>query len=137
MPRPETLRKGAGWLIHLMVAGLMIFAGSMKVLNMIPPEAVAEMKNSGIGDKLLLLGWGELITAVLLLVPITSSLGVLLTSGFWGGVICFHMVKGDSYVAGSVFLALTWLGAALRNPLTFSSFFVRRRSEKLVSEPVA
>ena len=92
----------------------MISAGTVKVLNLIPAEAVAKMESTGLGDKLLLIGCGEIIAAVLMVIPWTSPLGVLATSGFWGGVICFHITHQEDYLAGSAFLALTWLGGYLR-----------------------
>ena len=61
------------------------------------------------------------ITALLLLIPRTSSLGLLLGSAFWGGAICLHMSKGDAFVVQSVLLLLTWVGAYLRVPGTFAS----------------
>lgn len=79
------------------------------------------MGKYGLGGKLQLIGGGELTTAVLLLIPLTSSLGVLLTSAFWGGVICIHMAHGEPYVFPSVLLVLTWVGGYLRNPMILGS----------------
>src|SRR5262249_12874261 len=112
-------RKVAGLVLHGLIAALMIFAGSVKVLGLIPPEA---LEKSGLGDHVGLIGAGELLTAILLLIPRTSSLGILLASSFWGGAICAHMLRGDSYAFVAVLLALSWLGAYLRNPATLSSF---------------
>jgi hypothetical protein len=112
-------RKVAGLVLHILIAGLMILAGSVKVLGLVPPEALAK---SGLGEHIWLIGAGELITAVLLLIPRTSSLGILLTSSFWGGAICAHMIQGESYAFVAVLLVLSWLGAYLRNPATLSSF---------------
>src|SRR5438045_126796 len=92
------VRRIVGLVIHLLVGGLMIFAGSSKLLA--PAKFAEMMANYGIADKVILIGAGELISAVLLLVPITMSLGLLLTSAFWGGVICTHMSHGESYVMG-------------------------------------
>ena len=75
-----------------------------------------------------------MVSAILLLVPRTASLGVLLTSGFWGGAICLHMSKpGESFVLQSVFLLLTWLGAYLRVPGTFASFAVSSLAERPIA----
>jgi DoxX-like family len=112
----------AGWVPHILIGGLMIFAGSGKVFGFAPPEIVEQLKNGGLGDQIQLIGAGELITAVLLLLPWTESLGVLLTSAFWGGAICFHMSHGEPYVFQSVLLVLSWLGAWLREPATLASF---------------
>lgn len=136
MSRAETVRKGTGWAVHLGIAGMMVFAGTMKLLGKLPPEAVEQLNRSGIGDELLLIGGGELIAAVLLLVPLTSSLGLLMTSGFWGGVICAHMMQGNSYVPPSILLALTWLGGWLRDLLTFHSFSARGRAPTPAAEPI-
>jgi hypothetical protein len=71
--------KVGGLALHVLVGGMMIFAGSIKVLGFFPPEALAK---HGLSGQILLIGAGELITAILLLVPRTSSLGVLLASSF-------------------------------------------------------
>lgn len=76
----------------------------------------------GIAEHLKRIGAGELIAAILLIVPVTSSLGVLLMSGFWGGVICLHMAQSENFILPSVFLLLTWIGAYLRNPNVLYSF---------------
>ena len=120
-------RKIGGWVLHGLVAGIMILAGSAKVLGLFPPEEVAKL---GLGVPIQVIGAGELVSAVLLLVPRAESLGVLLTSGFWGGAICLHMSKGEPFVPQSVFLLLTWVGAYLRVPGTFATFAVSSPTER-------
>ena len=132
MAKPGKYGRIVGLVLHVLLGGLMIFAGAMKLAGMMPPEATQKIP-PGIGNHLKLIGGGELITAILLIVPLTSSLGVLLASGFWGGVICIHMAQGDDFIAPSVFLLLTWLGAYLRNPSVLSSFATRPANEP---EPV-
>ncbi|MDX2036650.1 MAG: DoxX family protein [Isosphaeraceae bacterium] len=112
----------AGVVLHVLVGGMMIFAGSGKALGFAPAEIVEKLREFGLGERVALIGWGELITAILLLVPWTSSLGTLATSGFWGGVIAIHMAKDGEIAMGSVFLLLTWIGALLRTPSMFASF---------------
>ena len=128
MVTPGKYGRIVGLVLHVLFGGLMFFAGVMKLLGMMPPEATQKMP-AGISDHLKLIGGGELITAVLLIMPLTSSLGVLLASGFWGGVICIHMAQGDNFVMPSVFLLLTWIGAYLRNPDVLYSFTTRPASE--------
>jgi hypothetical protein len=120
-----------GWVLHGLVAGIMLLAGSAKVLGLFPPEQVAKL---GLGVPIQVIGAGELVSAVLLLVPRTASLGVLLTSGFWGGAICLHMSKGEPFVLQSVFLLLTWVGAYLRVPGTFASFAVSSPAERPIAD---
>lgn len=112
---------GSGYLLHVMIGGLMIFAGSGKVFGFSPPEVVQKMSQFGLADQMQLIGWGEIIAAGLLLIPRTSTLGILMTSGFWGGVICIHMSNHLDYVFPSVLLALSWVGTYLRNPALFQS----------------
>ncbi len=126
------LRVGAGYLLHALIGGLMIFAGSGKILGFSPPEVVQKMNEFGLSQQMQLIGWGELVAAVLLLIPLTSSLGLLLTSGFWGGVICIHMSHHLDYAFPSVLLGLTWVGAWLRDPATYHSFCANCSKQKLV-----
>ena len=111
----------AGWVLHGLVGGIMILAGSAKIFGLFPPDQVAKM---GLSLPIAVIGAGELASAVLLLIPRTSSLGLLLTSAFWGGAICLHMSKGEPFVLQSALLLLTWLGAYLCIPGAFRSFSV-------------
>ena len=113
----------AGWVLHGLVGGIMILAGSAKIFGVFPSEMVEKM---GLSLPIQVIGAGELTSAILLLIPRTSSLGLLLTSAFWGGAICLHMSKdGESFVMQSVFLLITWAGGYLRVPGAFGSFTVR------------
>src|SRR5437899_3224882 len=115
-----------GWLLHGLIAGIMILAGSAKVFGLFPPEEVAKL---GLGVPIQVIGVGELASAILLLIPRTSSLGLLLTSGFWGGAICLHLSKAEPFVMQSVFLLIVWIGGYLRVPGAFGSFTVRSKSK--------
>jgi hypothetical protein len=112
--------KIAGLVLHILIGGLMIFTGSQKVLGLVPPEALAKY---GLGEQVRLIGAGAILTALLLLIPRTSSLGILLTSAFWGGAICIHMAHGEPYLIQVVLLVLSWAGAYLRNPATYTSLW--------------
>ena len=68
----------AGLVLHALLAGIMILSASGKLLGSFPPpEAVAQL---GLSGWITVIGTGELATAILLLIPRTSSLGVLLAS---------------------------------------------------------
>jgi hypothetical protein len=111
--------KTAGLVLHILIGGLLIFTGSQKVLGSAPAEALVRY---GLGDQARLIGAGAILTALFLLIPRTSSLGILLASAFWGGTICIHMAHGEPYLFQAVMLALSWTGAYLRNPATLSGF---------------
>ncbi len=123
-----------GLVLHGLIAGIMLLAGSAKVLGLFPPDAVAQL---GLTGWITVIGAGELATAVFLLVPRTSSLGVLLASSFWGGAICLHMSKGEPFILQSVFLLMTWLGAYLRVPGVLASFSTPSRKAVRPSADVA
>ena len=112
-------RRIAGLVLHVLIGGLLIFTGSQKILGSVPPEALVRY---GLGEQARLIGAGALLTALLLLIPRTSSLGILLVSAFWGGAICIHMAHGEPYLFQAVALVLSWAGAYLRNPRALSSF---------------
>ena len=127
----------AGRVIHGLIAAMMIAAGSAKAFSNPPPKELLEsLTKLNMADKIGLIGWGEILSAVVLLIPRTRSLGVLLASGFWGGVILAHMVQRDSYLLGSVFLVLTWVGGYLRDPMTLHSFFEPSRPAAVESHAV-
>jgi hypothetical protein len=109
-----------GFVLNLLVAGLMIGVGTPKFLGLAPPDRDASL---GLTESIRLVGAGEIITGILLLIPRTLSLGILLTSSFWGGAICVHMIHGQSYLLQSALLLLSWAGAYLRNPTVFGSFW--------------
>jgi hypothetical protein len=119
----------AGFLLHILIGGLLIFTGSQKVLGPAPLEALVRY---GLGDQARLIGTGAILTAILLLIPRMSSLGTLLVSSFWGGAICIHMAHGEPYLLQAVLLVLTWAGAYLRNSATLR-VGARARSSGLVS----
>ena len=126
----------AGLVLHILVGGLMIFTGSQKVLGSVPPEALVKY---GLEEQARLIGAGAIVTAFLLLIPRTSSLGILLTSSFWGGAICIHMAYCEPYLVQAVLLGMSWTGAYLRNPATLGSFSsppAKTREAAVVSEPV-
>jgi hypothetical protein len=117
----------AGFVLHALIGGMMIIAGTPKLLGLAPPERVESM---GLTDSIRIVGVGEIVTGILLLIPRTLSLGILLTSAFWGGAICVHMTHGQSYFLQSVLLLLSWIGAYLRNPMVLGSFWGwQKRSE--------
>ena len=109
--------KVAGLVLHVLIGGLLIVTGCQKILGLASPEALAKY---GLGEQVRLIGAGAVLAGLVLLIPFTSSLGVLLTSSFWGGAICIHMAHGEPYLFQAVLLVLSWAGAYLRNPAMLS-----------------
>jgi hypothetical protein len=125
--------KSTGLVLHILIGGLLIFTGSQKLLATAPPEALVKY---GLGEQTRLIGAGAVLTAMLLLIPRTSALGILLTSSFWGGAICIHLAHGEPYVVQAVLLVLSWAGAYLRNPATLGGFSgPREMTREVATEP--
>jgi hypothetical protein len=108
----------AGLILHVLVGGLMILTGSQKILGMVSPEALHKY---GLAEQMRLIGAGAIVTGVLLLVPRTSSAGILFASAFWGGALCIHMAHAEPYGLQAVMLVVSWVGAYLRNPAMLSN----------------
>src|SRR5260221_4842439 len=122
-----------GWVLHGLIAGMMILAGSAKVFGLFPPEQVAKL---GLSLPIQVIGAGELVSAILLLIPRTSSLGLLLTSGFWGGAICLHVSKCEPFLLQSALLIFTWFGGFLRVPGAFVTFTARSEPKQIPNHPI-
>lgn len=116
-------RLAIGWLVVVLVGGLMVFAGIGKATGNAPPEVAENLAKVGLTPWMTTIGCGAIATGVLLILPWTSSVGVLLASSYWGGAIVTHMSLGDSIMPPSVLLALSWGGTTLRDPRTLSSFW--------------
>jgi hypothetical protein len=120
MNEAKNAGKIIGLVLHGLIGAVMILAGSAKLFGMFPREALD--KAGPLAEQIPLIGAGEVLTALLLIIPRTSSLGILLASSFWGGAVCLHMRQGDSYAVAASLLVLSWVGAYLRNPGILSSF---------------
>ena len=77
------------------------------------------------------IGLGELTAAILFTIPRTSILGALALSAHLGGVILYHIVRGDNFFGSdfitsfwfqSLMLALVWLVTVLRYPGILHNF---------------
>jgi len=107
--------KVAGWVISLLIGLLLIVFGVMKIVAAgVFRESMAKEGMHHVADWIIVIGVGEVASAVLFLIPFTSPLGTLLLSSFFGGAIMAHMAKGESFVPQSVFLILIWLAGYLR-----------------------
>ena len=102
--------KITGLVLHVLIALSVMLAGFAKLAGTMPTEGMPD----NLRDQLMVIGIGELIAGLLLLIPWTSPLGTLVMSGFWGGVIGFHLLGDHQIAVGIVMLSLTWIAAFLR-----------------------
>jgi hypothetical protein len=113
-------RRIAGWVLSGLLTALFLFSASGKLSG--AAQVVEPMQKWGLGDHRILIGIGELTSALLFLIPRTHSLGVLLLSAYMGGAIVTHMQHGESYVLPSVILVLIWVTGFLRHSELLQSF---------------
>ena len=112
---------------HRTAGNVLIFLGGLVLIGSASakfaqvPQVVSELNGFGFQGKLMLIATGEALSALLLLITPTRSIGLLLVSGLLGGAIATHMQHGQSYVGPAVLLVLVWLGAWLRHPETLWS----------------
>ncbi len=120
MSMPSRGRRIAGWVLTVLLAAL--FVVSCGQTGRCHAKWSRCSRNGGLADQRILIGVGELASALLFLIPRTHSLGVLLLSAYMGGAIVTHMQHGESYVAQSVILALIWVTGFLRHSELLQSF---------------
>ncbi len=113
-------RRVAAWVLTGLLTALFLFSGSLKLMQAQP--AVEGLEKFGLSDYILLIGAGELVSAILFLIPRTTSLGLLLLSGYMGGAIVTHMQHGEPFAVQSVILALIWVAGYLRHSEVLVSF---------------
>jgi hypothetical protein len=120
MAKPAKARQIAAWVLTGLLSLLFIGSAAMKLVRAQP--IVENFEKWGLGDYLLLIGSGELLSAVLFLIPRTTSAGLLLLSGYMGGAIVTHMQHGEAFIVQSVILALVWVAGYLRHSEVLQSF---------------
>lgn len=126
----EKTKKIIGWVLSGLIGALLIFSAVGKLSGMTAPM----MEHFGFTKgEITMIGIGEIISAVLFLIPKTQSLGTLLLSSYMGGAIVAHMsaqpasaeLGGEGiqdYFMQSIILVLIWAASLVRNPNTLSSF---------------
>lgn len=114
------VRKIAAWILVGLLGALFLMSASMKLIG--GEQIAANFAKFGLDGRQILIGTGELIAAILFIIPRTSSLGVLLLSGHMGGAIATHMEHGDSFIFQAVILIILWVANWLRNPEMLGSF---------------
>jgi DoxX-like family len=113
-------RQIAGWVLTCLLTALFVASAAGKLTR--AAQVVDALQKWGLGDQVLLIGAGELASALLFVIPRTHSLGLLLLSAYMGGAILTHMQHGESYVAQSIVLVVIWIAGYLRCPQVLQSF---------------
>lgn len=105
----------AGRSISALVALLMLFVGSVKLLQL--ESVIQGFAQAGFAARLVpTVGIVELACTVVYLIPRTRFLGAILMTGVLGGAIATNVRVGDpTWIAPAVLGILVWLGLFLRD----------------------
>lgn len=104
-----------GWIITVLLALLLIFSGTIKLIN--PPGMEEEIERLGYPEgAMFYIGIVELICAILYLIPRTSVLGAVLLTGYLGGATATHVRIDDPFISPVIVGICVWLGLYLRDP---------------------
>jgi len=103
-------RKNIGWALTVIISYFLAISAFTKITG--HEEATAMLNSGNMGDWILIVGIGELVSLLLFIIPKTMKLGTLLLSAYFGGAILFHMVHQDpaqqGFVGPVVFLLAVW-----------------------------
>ena len=104
-------RNIAAWVIAGLLTALYLFSAAGKLF--FTPEMMTQFH---LADWRIIIGIGEITSAILFLLPKTNKIGTLLLSSYMGGAIIIHMTNAESIIMPSVVLVLVWIVGYLRNP---------------------
>jgi hypothetical protein len=104
-------RKITAWVIAGLLTALYAYSSSGKLF--FHPEQMAQIH---LEKWRIIIGIGEITSALLFLFPVTNIYGTLLLSSYMGGAIILHMTGGLSIMMPSAVLILIWIVGFLRNP---------------------
>lgn len=112
--QPQKIISIVGWILSGLLGAALVLSAWFKFF---PPEEMAkQMKDSPLLGWILIIGIGELVSAILFLVPRTAVPGTLLLSSYFGGAIVAHMMQRESILVPAIFLVVIWTAALLRLP---------------------
>jgi len=112
-------RKISGWVIAGLITALLLFSAMGKFMM---PEMAENFTKWGLDDWRIIIAVGEIISALLFLLPKTNIFGAFLLSAHLGGAIVTHMSNGEPFIVQSVILILIWVTAFVRNPELLAKF---------------
>ena len=109
-----------GWVLTGLL-GLVMIGSAFGKFTATPESEMGMMyASNGFYDVRFIVGSLEVLCAVLMLIPRTSTIGTVLTGGYWGGAIATHLSHGQSPAPILAFVAVLVGIALLRNPELFS-----------------
>lgn len=104
------LKSIIAWIISSLMVLMYLYSAAGKLF--LHPEQMTQM---GLANWRVIIGLGEITSALLFLFPKTNKYGALLLSSYMGGAIIIHMTAGISIMMPTAFLILVWIVVFLRH----------------------
>jgi hypothetical protein len=115
-------RRITGTALVVLASVMLIGSAGAKLAHV--PKVVTELGAMGFdGNKLIFIATLEILSAVLFLVPVTRSIGLLMVSSYMGGAIATHVGHDQPLIQPAMVLVIFWLGTWLRHPQILWSLF--------------
>lgn len=108
-------------ILSLIVALILLTSASAKIFQLDP--TVQMFSQFGLLNFIFLIGLLELILAILLVIPATTSIAAFFLSAFFGGAVAIHLANNQLLFAAipAILILVIWVAAFLQNPETFRS----------------
>jgi hypothetical protein len=117
-----------GYLVSALPVLLLVFSDVIKLMK--PPQMVEGFARLGIPDSLISqLGILELVCVIIYLVPRTSIMGAILTTGYFGGAIATNLRLGESFLLPLMAGMMIWGGLYLRDQRVRALIPLRRQPD--------
>jgi hypothetical protein len=108
-------RRITGTILVVFASVVLIGSAAAKLAHV--PKVVTELGAMGFdGNKLIFIAILEILSAVLFLIPVTRSFGLLMMSAYMGGAIATHVGHDQPFIQPALVLVIVWLGTWLRHP---------------------
>jgi len=95
------------WVLTILAAAMPLMSSVMKFMR--TEDIVNNFTKWDLLDQMTLIGAGELVAAILFIIPQTRKFGMLLLTATMGGAISTHMANNESYMMPAIILVLVWI----------------------------
>ena len=112
-PPPKVLT-WVGWILSILPSLMLVMSGVMTFVK--PPGFTEGLAKIGFPESVVNgLGFVELASVLLYLIPQTSVLGAILLTGYLGGATAAHVRIHDNFLAPVIIGMVLWLGLYFRD----------------------
>lgn len=111
------------WVVNGLLTAYLLLTTLGKLAGKPGDEMFDLLTSHGLGDWILIIGIGQLISIILFIIPKTSSLGYILLMCYFSGAIVTHMAHDERFIAPVVFLIVISIANYLKNPEMLASFW--------------